>query len=1374
MEKDLTALPTVTEESVVNLLKRRFLDEQIFTKLGEEVLIKVNPFRDDIKVDEETKDAGEPRIETLASTAFHDAVRFKKAFSCVMTGESGSGKTEATKVYLKELAGGHRCANEQLQLQLVDSCTLLESFGNCATEHNHNSSRFARWFELHVDTAIGKVVSGRVHQYLLEKGRVVNGSSKSSNFHVLYDICQSFDDRAKGDIEKREDHFKYLCGRAQGVKGRADRWHRMTRQLGHMGVSPMDQTSLEAALWCILYLGNLEFKDIDAGGGAEGCALVPESREALEHVTDLLGMDGDTAGVEALFATRRLRTGREYVTQTRTAVQAHEARDALAKDLYSRIFRYIISAINASIDQKVQGVRDPYRSTTVSILDIFGFERFENNSFEQLCINYGNEKLVQQFHEVLVRAEVAACRAEGVPDGDIGLEDAYEAEQAAKANTIEGINNAFKIIQDETRLPRATDYTLNKKLLQLNLGEPVKLTRIGNPVHFTVNHYAGLVVYNAQGFLVKNRDEAPRGVEEVILEKSNNDFLRGLFASESADEEDDEETGKPKPRAQAKQKTLGVQFRDEFSSLATELAKSSQQFVMCIKPNREASPGYFLDKLVRDQLEANGTLTICRVRQSAFVEHVPKPVFLDRYGFLAEQEKEPETAEDLVHIMTETSRLLDADDLFVGKTKILLRLRGRDKLDVYCEKRDNAAIKVEAFARTVILRCAFLRKRCAAIKVQALIRGVHTREEVARLRIRMLRASLIVQSFIRMVQARKTVEFLRTERRRAVEDSAAVCIQAFVRQILAKAALEKLKTERFQKALLAKQDVAIVRVQSYARMFIAATRYRRTLALARWRRKKVLAAIAVQALVRGWLQRRRLVRARLRLQREAAAAASLAAMNAQRSGSSLDKSKSESADVKLYDGEEDAVQQVAAPVNNRTGTQDVYGAENKPKSLTSTSSSINSEDDRVNAALMNRATIPKSRRKPSKSVTKAAVVGTAVAAGAVGSAAAISAAVEPVPATDSLANNSAATIVASEVVQKSDITSIASPDVTSVPDASPIKAASTASPAAPPKLSIVAPPGAATSKPIDAPSSKRNSMAVPPELNSIQEAIRVCAAIVIQRKWRAERKIRKQKEAKEQKVRQTKEELQATRNRLRKMVLSAIVIQRVFRGFRVRKSLAPTRKLPTDLKVSTKSSTRSALSSFANHLRRGSNASPSASAHAATMSAPTSANTDGSTTSGDTMDEAASDSGMKSTRKSMRPHRLSTHLRRFTSAFKSGKSFSQKYGRTEEEHYTDVATRDPRYNFLVVRSPPSSSSPASPPPPTHTDPEYRHIMKMLKTASEKRNVTELTHALKTAYDRGYISGTEIETAEAVLAHIRKVHLKQLELEQRLMGVPTNT
>jgi len=717
---DLTQLEELESSDIVDSLRGRFLKEgKIYTSIGDAVLLKVNPFHFDTHVVHDG-----PSLERLASSARERALSSCKSQSVVMTGESGSGKTEATKTYIGELVNNDTfCKDRSFQIQLMDAAVLLESFGNCATPHNGNSSRFARYFELRMDMPSRQVVSANVTSYLLEKSRLVTGSSDASNFHVFYDLCGTLGSIASA-IEKPASEFRYLDNRINSF--REGRYDSMEQQLIRLNATEGEIECLAKLLWGILHLGNIDF--VRDGFGS---TVSNSTSNSASIVTELLGL-ADNSLLHQMLCQKKLVVGKEFVWKEQTVEQSYAVRDSLAKCLYDQLFTWVVSLINCHVGKL--STQETHNTVSIGVLDIFGFECFENNSFEQLCINYANEALVELFHEVLVANEIKICLEEGVPLSEIGLSGDYLSMTGNNVRT--SLAQVFTLIHDEVRVPRSTDLTLSSKLVKMHGSGPTK-KYYGNIPAFKIEHYAGPVHYNLNSWLEKSRDSAPVDILTVLVEQSCCSFLVQILSRNFS----------PETISKSKKvQTIGEKFRDEFSKLALDLQTRDQQFVICLKSNKSNAKQTFDDAAVLRQLECNGVLAICNVRKKAFAAHMLHDTFLAKYSIL--QFKDIATLVRGTQIQPHT---------FVGTSRVLLRREAINELRVRVAVVEVSIILVQRNFRIYLARLHYGIVRSKVIQLQSFFRGRFQITKYARA-FRLHTAAKLLQSVFRVFLVQRRLQ----------------------------------------------------------------------------------------------------------------------------------------------------------------------------------------------------------------------------------------------------------------------------------------------------------------------------------------------------------------------------------------------------------------------------------------------------------------------------------------------------------------------------------------------------------------------------------------------------------------------------------------
>ena len=425
---DLCDLDVFTEGSILHHVRRRFEASVIYTWVGS-ILIAVNPFKklpiySDRIVDAFRADATAPHAYAVASRCY-DALRETGApQSVLVSGESGAGKTETTKIilsYIARVAGG---AQDDVARRILESNPVLEAYGNAKTLRNDNSSRFGKWMTVAFD-ADGRVAGCAIDTYLLEKSRVVGCGPGERTYHALYQVLS--------DIEGEAREFPYLarggCVRIDGVDD-AQEFATQLRALDALGVT--DRQDVLDIVAAVLHLGCAEFD----GGDDARCVNADTS---IGRCAPLLGLDATE--VDAAVTTRTERMGRgSIVTLRLTTKQARSARDALAKALYGGLFDYLVRRVNESLHRG-----DSPTSSSIGVLDIFGFEVFRHNSFEQLCINYANEKLQLFFDACVFGEELRTYEEEGVPFAHVQFEDNARCVALFDGRPV----NLFSLLDDE-------------------------------------------------------------------------------------------------------------------------------------------------------------------------------------------------------------------------------------------------------------------------------------------------------------------------------------------------------------------------------------------------------------------------------------------------------------------------------------------------------------------------------------------------------------------------------------------------------------------------------------------------------------------------------------------------------------------------------------------------------------------------------------------------------------------------------------------------------------------------------------------------------------------------------------------------------------
>ncbi|WZY97000.1 hypothetical protein YC2023_069329 [Brassica napus] len=611
---DLMQLSYLNEPAVLYNLEYRYNQDMIYTKAGP-VLVAVNPFKEvplygNSNIEAYRKRSNEsPHVYAIADTAIREMIRDEVNQSIIISGESGAGKTETAKIamqYLAALGGG-----SGIEYEILKTNPILEAFGNAKTLRNDNSSRFGKLIEIHFSET-GKI-SGA-------KSRVVQCAEGERSYHIFYQLCAGASPtlREKLNLTSAEE-YKYLqqsnCYSINGVDD-AERFQAVTEALDIVHVSKEDQESVFAMLAAVLWLGNVSFTVIDNENHVE-----PEEDESLSTVAKLIGCNINE--LKLALSKRNMKVRNDTIVQKLTLPQAIDARDALAKSIYACLFDWLVEQINKSL---AVGKRRTGRS--ISILDIYGFESFDKNSFEQFCINYANERLQQHFNRHLFKLEQEEYIQDGIDWTRVDFEDNQNCLSLFEKKPL----GLLSLLDEESTFPNGTDLTLANKLKEhLSANSCFRGDR-GKA--FTVSHYAGEVTYETTGFLEKNRDLLHS--DSIKLLSSCSCHLPQAFASSMLIHSEKPVVGPLYKAGGADSQRLSVatKFKDQLFQLMQRLGNTTPHFIRCIKPNNVQSPGLYEQGLVLQQLRCCGVLEVVRISRSGFPTRMSHQKFARRYGFL--------------------------------------------------------------------------------------------------------------------------------------------------------------------------------------------------------------------------------------------------------------------------------------------------------------------------------------------------------------------------------------------------------------------------------------------------------------------------------------------------------------------------------------------------------------------------------------------------------------------------------------------------------------------------------------------------------------------------------------------------------------------
>ncbi|XP_051563416.1 unconventional myosin-X-like [Myxocyprinus asiaticus] len=696
--EDMSTLAELHEAAIMHNLHQRYQKDNIYTNIGS-ILAAVNPYKQitglyDLSAVElySQHHLGElpPHIFAVANECYRCLWKRHDSQCVLISGESGAGKTESTKLLLQFLSvmsqnsAGTAPAEKSTRVEqaIVQSSPIMEAFGNAKTVYNNNSSRFGKFIQLHFSQS-GNIQGGCIIDYLLEKNRVVRQNPGERNYHIFYALLAGANKSQDETyfLADPPESFHYLsqsgCVKDHCLDDK-QLFDNVMEALKVMEFTEEEITDMFKLLSGVLQLGNVEFM---TAGGAQ-----ITTKQVVTNVSELLGLD--CFQLSEVLTQRSMILRGEEICSPLTVEQAIDSRDSVAMALYSQCFSWIIMRIN----QKIKG-KDNFKS--IGILDIFGFENFEVNRFEQFNINYANEKLQEYFNKHIFSLEQLEYNREAIHWEAIDWMDNAEC-----LDLIEKKLGMLALVNEESRFPKGTDFTLLEKLHSRHSTNPYYVKPRLADHQFGIKHYAGEVLYDVRGILEKNRDTFRDDILNM-LKDSRLDFIYDLF--EQVSSRNNEET--LKMGTARKKPTVSSQFRDSLHSLMATLSVSNPFFVRCIKPNMDKNPNKFDPEVVLNQLRYSGMLETVKIRRAGFPVRRTFKDFFSRYKIiLKDKEKvamasngdEKKKSTDLLTIYDHTKK-----EWQLGKTKVFLKEPLEQKLE---KERDDVRSKAGMIIRAYLLR----------------------------------------------------------------------------------------------------------------------------------------------------------------------------------------------------------------------------------------------------------------------------------------------------------------------------------------------------------------------------------------------------------------------------------------------------------------------------------------------------------------------------------------------------------------------------------------------------------------------------------------------------------------------------------------------
>ncbi|XP_040567832.1 myosin-IIIb [Lepeophtheirus salmonis] len=717
---DLASLDDIDTDTICTYLQMRYNQNKIYTYIGE-IIISINPCKtlniysahEMCKYRNKSKYDNLPHVYAMANSSYHNMIHEKKNQRFIISGESGAGKTMSANWVMKMLVYLGKAPNRNLEDKILQINPILEAFGNAKTPLNGNSSRFAKVVEI-TYSVNGKVTGARISVFLLEHSRVTSDRDirDDCNFHIFYYLVKGLNHYGKSNDYYLNEIHRFLGDQVTPLIKDYDNF---IVALKSLGFRENDLETIYTIIASILNIGDLDFTPVETDDNVGGCKV--SNPDILDKIVKLLGVNKEE--LVDCFQNSTVSTKGEVITRSNSPEEAKFMRDAFAKGLYSRFFDYIVYSINKLLSYSLNVYGE---SNSIGILDIFGFETLETNSFEQLCINTTNEQLFYYFNQVVFRMEKEEYEMEGI----FVKMESYSSNHSILDLLLSRPLGLFALIDEECKFPSSTETTLLSKLNN-NLE---KFDAYSHPKQefqlFVIQHYAQKVEYSPNQFLDKNRNFLPPELI-AVMRYSQNEIIRFLFncpitktgrlscSNNSAPVTPDICKMATETHSQTRsQQTLSTFFRYSLTDLLKNTLNGTPHFIKCFKPNKFQKPGNLDTSYLMSQLQYSGVFQTVKIRQIGYPCRLTFAEFLRRYCFLgfSFDERVVATKENCQILMLR----LRMDGYALGKTKVFLKYYHVEYLSKLYEYQIRKIIKVQGIVRSWLAKINTQKMKWAVLR----------------------------------------------------------------------------------------------------------------------------------------------------------------------------------------------------------------------------------------------------------------------------------------------------------------------------------------------------------------------------------------------------------------------------------------------------------------------------------------------------------------------------------------------------------------------------------------------------------------------------------------------------------------------------------